>query len=153
SEIAPWRLRCPPPCRQPTMPPAVHRRARGEAPLRIRTRGERAPPDGLHSPQRPAAVGGTLMSIATQPRNLPADDRPLEVVVISPSPLFYWWPVWAVGFVMALLTYLHGYQVAFVPAGTVAERGARVEGHDGPRDILIAPTGQTLPADDPDGLR
>jgi hypothetical protein len=54
---------------------------------------------------------------------------------------------------MALLTYLRGYQVAFVPPGTVAERGVRVAGHDGPRDVLIAPADQPLPAasepDDP----
>jgi hypothetical protein len=74
------------------------------------------------------------------------DDRPQKVVVVSHSPLFYWWPVWAVGFLLALLTYLRGYQVAFVPEGTVAERGVRLEGHDGPRDVLIAPAGKELPA-------
>src|SRR5262249_38295403 len=36
---------------------------------------------------------------------------------------------------------------------TVAERGARVEGQDGPRDALIAPAGQSLPAaGDPEEL-
>ena len=85
------------------------------------------------------------MSSATQAVQPGVDNRPQRVVVISHSPLFYWWPVWAVGFLMALLTYLHGYQVAFVPPGTVAERGVRVEGQDGPRDVLIAPAGQPLP--------
>jgi hypothetical protein len=93
------------------------------------------------------------MSSAAQPGNPPADDRPLGVVVISHSPLFYWWPVRAVGFLMALLTYLHGYQVAFVPAGTVAERGGARRGAPRPRDVLIAPAGQTLPAADPDDLK
>jgi hypothetical protein len=87
------------------------------------------------------------MSSATQPGTPTVDDRPQKVVVISHSPLFYWWPVWAVGFLMALLTYLHGYQVAFVPPGTVAERGVRLEGSDGPRDVLLAPAGQPLPAE------
>ena len=86
------------------------------------------------------------MSSATEPTTPTLDTRPEQVVVISHSPLFYWWPVWAVGFLMAALTYLRGYQVAFVPPGTVAERGARVEGQDGPRDILVAPPGQFLPA-------
>jgi hypothetical protein len=80
------------------------------------------------------------------PVSVVPDERPVEVVVISHSPLFYWWPVWAVGFLMAGLSYLQGAQVAFVPAGTVAERGAKVEGHAGIRDVLIAPAGQTLPA-------
>jgi len=93
------------------------------------------------------------MSSATQPPTPAAADRQQEVVVISHSPLFYWWPVWAVGFLMALLTHLYGHQVAFVPPGTVAQRGVRIEGYDGARDVLIAPAGQALPAaselDDP----
>ncbi len=78
------------------------------------------------------------------------DARPGEVVVISHSPLLYWWPVWAVGFLMAAVSFWHGDQIAFVPPGTVAERAALVEGHDGRRDILVAPAGQALPAT-PDG--
>jgi hypothetical protein len=73
------------------------------------------------------------------------DSRPQEVVVISHSPLFYWWPLWAIGFVMAAVTYLNGYQVALVPPGTVAVRDARLEGVTGPRDVLIAPAGSPLP--------
>jgi hypothetical protein len=82
------------------------------------------------------------------------DTRPAEVVIISHSPLFYWWPVWGVGFLMAALSYWQGDRVAFVPPGTVAEQGARVEGQDGRRDVLIAPAGQSLPAAaDPDELK
>lgn len=82
------------------------------------------------------------------------DARPAEVVIISHSPLFYWWPVWGVGFLMAALSYWQGDQVAFVPPGTVAERGARVAGHDDPRDVLIAPAGKSLPAAaDPEELQ
>jgi hypothetical protein len=80
------------------------------------------------------------------PVSVVADDRPLEVVIFSHSPLFYWWPVWAVGFLMAGLSYWQGLQVAFVPPGTVAERGVKLEGHQGPRDVLIVPEGQSLPA-------
>ena len=95
--------------------------------------------------------------MSSTPQSPPATaDEPLaKVVVISHSPLFYWWPVWAVGFLMAVLTYLYGHQVAFVPAGTVAERGRQVEGFDGPRDVLVAPAGRPLPAaaSDPDELK
>ncbi len=86
------------------------------------------------------------MSSATQTAPSTLDRRPEQVVVISHSPLFYWWPVWAVGFLMATLTYLHGFQVAFAPPGTVAEQGRQVEGFDGPRDVLVAPAGRPLPA-------
>jgi len=46
--------------------------------------------------------------------------KPLELRIYSHSPLFYWWPVWAVGFLMALLTYLQGEQV--VIPGSPPER-------------------------------
>jgi hypothetical protein len=93
------------------------------------------------------------MSSEAQPSGPLVDDRPEKVVVVSHSPLFYWWPVWAVGFLMALVTYLRGYQVAFVPPDTVAKRGVQIKGLDGPRDVLVAPAGTPLPAasepDDP----
>ena len=94
------------------------------------------------------------MSTATQPVTQAVDDRPSEVVVISHSQLFYWWPVWAVGFLMALLSYVYGYKVAFVPPGTVAERGAEVKGLNGKRDVLIAPADKHLPPEaDSDALK
>jgi hypothetical protein len=97
------------------------------------------------------------MSSGDTAGNSPGNNRPEKVVVISHSPLFYWWPVWAVGFLMASLTYLYGYQVAFVPPDTVAERGVRLERYEEPRDILIAPKGKPLPSipglEDPDDLK
>ncbi len=66
---------------------------------------------------------------------------PREIVVISHSPIFYWWPVWFVGFLMAALTYLDGHRMAIVPAGTAAERARTVGGHDEPRDVLVLPPG------------
>jgi hypothetical protein len=35
-----------------------------------------------------------------------------QVIVYGHSRLFYWWPVWAVGYVMALLTWLHPVRVS-----------------------------------------
>src|SRR5262245_24646437 len=85
--------------------------------------------------------------VQSVPGNAAGDDRPTEVVVLSHSPLFYWWPVWAVGFLMAALSYWQGYQVAFVPKGTKAEQGKEVKGVSGRRDVLIAPAGGALPTD------
>jgi hypothetical protein len=71
-----------------------------------------------------------------------------SVTMIGHSNLFYWWPVWAVGFLMAFLTYLGGNYMAVVPAGTVAEKARQVQGVDGPRDVLILPENQVLPLDE-----
>jgi hypothetical protein len=40
--------------------------------------------------------------------------RPGEVVVVSHSNLFYWWPVWLVGFILAVVTEVHGVRAGFV---------------------------------------
>jgi hypothetical protein len=94
------------------------------------------------------SIESLSMSNPTQPVPVTVvpDERLSEIVVISHSPLFYWWPVWAVGFVIAGVSYLEGFQVAFVPPGTVAQRNVALPGQQGPRDILIAPEGQSLPA-------
>ncbi len=51
------------------------------------------------------------MSTQTRPAAGPAlhaeRAKVLQVIVYGHSALFYWWPLWAVGFVMALLTSLH----------------------------------------------
>jgi hypothetical protein len=72
---------------------------------------------------------------------------PSTLTIVGHSDLFYWWPVWAAGFLMALLTYVGGHHMAVVPAGTVADKGKQVEGYEGPRDVLVAPAQQALPAD------
>jgi hypothetical protein len=76
----------------------------------------------------------------------PVATIPPEIRVYSHSSLFYWWPVWAVGFLMALLTYLDGHVMALVPVGTKAEREREVSGHPGEKvDVLVVPAKHTLP--------
>ena len=76
---------------------------------------------------------------------------PKEIVIISHSTIFYWWPVWLVGFLMAAVTYLSGHVMAFVPPGTVAESSRTVAEYDGPRDVLVLPPGKQLPEDSATG--
>lgn len=80
------------------------------------------------------------------PSTAPAERS--SITIIGHSPLFYWWPVWAVGFLMACLTYLDGGRLAIVPAGTVAEKARQVQGVEGTRDVLILPANRELPRDD-----
>lgn len=67
------------------------------------------------------------------------------LVVYGHSNLFYWWPVWAVAFVLAGWTYLDGQQMAVVPSGSVVVHDATVSGVDGPRTALVAPPGKEFP--------
>jgi hypothetical protein len=69
-----------------------------------------------------------------------------EVRIYSHSSLFYWWPVWAVGFIMALLSFLDGHRMALVPHDTKPEAARDVAG-SGTRDVLIVPEGKKLPRD------
>jgi hypothetical protein len=41
-----------------------------------------------------------------------------EITLISHSMLFYWWPIWIIGYVMALMTYFEGHHLAIVPTGS-----------------------------------
>jgi hypothetical protein len=45
-----------------------------------------------------------------------------EIRLYQHSQLFYWWPVWVCGFIMAICTFVDGHRLAIVPSGTKIER-------------------------------
>src|SRR4051794_13938532 len=92
-------------------------------------------------PKRRYAMSQVLANL---PRPSP---RGRELTIVSHSGLFYWWPVWLVGFLMALLTYMGNHRMAIVPNGTEAVSSRQVEGFEGPRDVLVAPAGRHLPSE------
>jgi len=68
--------------------------------------------------------------------------KPGEVIVFRHSNLFYWWPVWFLGFLMAGWTYFGDYHMAVVPANTQAFNDREVEVEPGKREkrnVLILP--------------
>ena len=75
-------------------------------------------------------------------QNAPIRAGPREIRIVAHSTLFYWWPVWVVGLLMAGLTWWEGHRLAIVPAGTQV-----VEGFDGGREALVLPAGAHLPVD------
>jgi hypothetical protein len=79
------------------------------------------------------------MTAVAQERTPPAEARPREVRIVAHSMLLYWWPVWAVGLLLAGLTWLDGHRLAVVPGGTMA-----VEGSEGRPDALVLPAGAHL---------
>ena len=85
---------------------------------------------------------------ATQEQHAPGEARPREVRIVSHSMLFYWWPVWVVGFLLAGLTWWDGHRLAIVPPGTQV-----VEGFEGGREALVLPAEAHLPQEPATGRR
>lgn len=98
------------------------------------------------------------MSVA-QPQTPPA--KPLsenrQITIVSHSTLFYWWPVWAVGFLLGLLSIFSGQRMAVFPSKTVFVPGAEVIGptkggeekHYKDREVLVLPENEHLTKVDP----
>lgn len=61
-------------------------------------------------------------SPASVPPKPPQEQPKRGILVISHCSLFYWWPVWAVGFLMFLITWITGEYMVTVPPGTTAQR-------------------------------
>lgn len=66
------------------------------------------------------------MSVPTNASVPPSDSVPPsrmnEIRIYQHSMLFYWWPVWLCGFVMALWTWMDGHRMAIVPSDTKVQR-------------------------------
>jgi hypothetical protein len=64
-----------------------------------------------------------------------------EIRIVSHSNLFYWWPVWVVGFIIAILAWIDGHMMVIVPRGTTLEHNRQVQGlpEKGEVDLLILP--------------
>ena len=62
-----------------------------------------------------------------------------QIIIVSHSPLFYWWPVWALGFLMAIISYFSGDRMVTVPAKTESRTRVKVEGFEEPRNVLVLP--------------
>jgi hypothetical protein len=77
-----------------------------------------------------------------QEQNAPIGAAPREVRIVAHNMLFYWWPVWAVGLLLAGLSWMGGNCLAIVPPGTQV-----VEGFEGGREALVLPAGAHLPTD------
>jgi len=89
--------------------------------------------------------------MSTAPTPLPSDRQ--EIMIVSHSMLFYWWPVWAVGLLMALLTYLDKTLMVVVPPKTEAIRDADVYWNEGKsserkRYAVVVRDESKLPSDD-----
>jgi len=62
--------------------------------------------------------------------------RVSEIRIYGHSTIFYWWPVWVVGYVMAAITFAEGSRAAIVPAGSV---------YDEAQHAIVLPAGSAHP--------
>ena len=74
--------------------------------------------------------------------------RPGELPVYHHSNLFYWWPIWLLGFIFSAATYFGDRHMAIVPPGTQPAAQRQVETDDKgtleSRDVLILPKSEKL---------
>jgi len=95
------------------------------------------------STANPAAYGNQPVAAPQVVQEAAVPDE--QIRVFGHTNLLYWWPVWLVGFIMAGLTYMDGHVMAVVPEGTTVEPGKVIPGEGGPRDVMVAPAGQSIP--------
>ena len=74
------------------------------------------------------------------PPPVPVEHGPREIKLVSHSPIFYWWPIWLLGYVMALLTYFEGHRLAVLPNNAEIREMAGTDTAD--RYELAVPKGQ-----------
>ena len=92
------------------------------------------------------------MSVAQSQSPTPrstGDNR--QLTIVSHSTLFYWWPVWGVGFLLGILSLMWGQRMVVVPKDTKVVRDAKVSEPTKDfkdRDVLVLPAGHKL-SDDP----
>src|SRR3989442_4895530 len=81
----------------------------------------------------------------------PPDMSHREIKIVSHSSLFYWWPVWSIGFILAGITFFSGERMAIVPEGTQARTDVKIETFPENRDVLVLPKGAKVPIDEKTG--
>src|SRR5262245_10767661 len=101
------------------------------------------------NPQTAVAATPPKPASAPQPQVAPTPPAKREILVVSHCTLFYWWPVWATGFLMYVITALWGEYMVTVPSDTEARRDVpiRIEGKkpgDDRRDAFVLPAKEQL---------
>jgi len=78
------------------------------------------------------------MATAPTPARVPEDT--LEIRIYGHTKLFYWWPVWLIAFLFALMTWIDGERLAIVPSN------AKIEKKNNGYEIIADTGGKTTKA-------
>lgn len=74
------------------------------------------------APTPPPPAGATPPVPAGTPGATPGKR---EITLVSHSMLFYWWPIWVLGFTMAIITWTEDHRLAIVPSAITVQSQAR----------------------------
>jgi len=91
----------------------------------------------------------TPASPSPPPGTKTGPEEPREIRIVQHSQLFYWWPVWAIGFLMAILSYFGGHRMVALPNEAEVRQESdskytmEVPGKP-PRDIPADPLGKKV---------
>jgi hypothetical protein len=104
---------------------------------------------GCHRPASPfTKTNENVMATHPPPVASTASNDEVEIKIVSHSNVFYWWPVWVIGYLLALLTWADGYRMAIVPPDSEAHRDVTYKGVV--REAVLAPEGKHLPPSEKD---
>lgn len=89
----------------------------------------------------------TAPTPATPQQHIPQDQPIKPIRIVSHCTLFYWWPVWAVGFILAFITFMTNERMVLVYRGSelVPKATIQVEGKEPMKDraAWVLPAGKT----------
>src|SRR5436305_12317307 len=57
----------------------------------------------------------------------PATPHKREITLISHSMLFYWWPIWVLGFTLAAVTYFEDHRLAVLPSDVTVAKASETD--------------------------
>jgi hypothetical protein len=99
----------------------------------------------MTTPSTPAASGSSpapAPASAHAPAAAPPR-QPRELTLISHSMLFYWWPIWLLGFAMALVTYVEKDRLAILPDGATITESRKDDKGNTYYEIGVPPNSKT----------
>jgi hypothetical protein len=73
------------------------------------------------APPITSSTAPPMPSPSQSPPPPPVAHGPREIKLVSHSPIFYWWPIWLLGYVLALVTLIENHRLAILPPGAKVE--------------------------------
>jgi hypothetical protein len=93
----------------------------------------------------PPPAGGPPTAPPGTPVEVLRPENPIhQIRIYSHSPVYYWWPLWVIGYIMAFLTYADRHIAPIVPEGSLYQASS---------NSIILPPGSPAPGSNNPGLK